>query len=290
MKNSRGRRLLASSALLVSGLAAAACSDDWAPHPHVALPAGQCPPAAQGQPTSPCFDVIADFETPYFAMVNGRSGGWFTYDDMSLNGPDGGPSPAAIQYAPGAEVVPAHQTFPPMSPSGKALHAQASAYPGSFGSGLGTNLHSVPNPGGYHAEPYDASRYDGVILWAKRGSTPGVSSSVRVQITTVATDSDYASHFGSGSPLYGATTKDARACDPNPGSTVRCDDDYSIVLSLLSDWGEPFKFTWSDLHQQGFGRVPPEGFSPKELITIKFTNAQGQAFDEWFDDIAFYKQ
>jgi hypothetical protein len=294
MKDLRGRPLFASVALLVSGLALVGCNDEWAPHPQVELPLVQCPSAAQALDIDGgmrhCFEIIADFDTGTFNYGSDRSGGWFSYDDHSL------PTDLAIHYTAGAAFDPTHQTFAPMAASSKALHASSDAYSGAFGSGLGTNMNSVadpPTPDGmahYHALPYDASRFDGIVLWAKRGSTSGVSSTVRVQITTVATDSDYAAHFGAGLAANGATMRDPRICDPNTPSTARCDDDYGKALTLLSDWGEPYKIPWSDLDQEGFGRVPPEGFQPSEIVTLKFTNKQGQAFDEWFDDIAFYKE
>jgi hypothetical protein len=346
MKALRERRRLSSSALLVSLLAVPACSDEWAPHPHVVLPASLCPDRANATrlPRN-CFDLIAEFDGDrVFAYSNGRSGGWFSYDDRSLDYPnDGGPSPRSVQFrppppdggtasSPGEPVTP-HETFPSRAPSVEALHARAGAYSGSFGSGVGTNFNSVLNIAtlkccqplvaeqntdmtmglgipedlrarefacdpvhscqpSYHAEGYDASQYDGIILWARRGSTPGVSSTVRIQITTVATDSNYATNYGAGLAETGAKGPDIRACNPNATSaaTGRCDDDYGKILTLLADWGEPYKIPWSDLIQEGFGRIPPEGFAPSEVVTIKFTNKQGQAFDEWFDDIALYKE
>jgi hypothetical protein len=313
MKNLRGRRAVAGVALFAAELAAVGCSDEWAPHPHVDLPAMACGTAGTADGgAGACYDLLADFDNSTYYQRNGRSGGWFSYDDKSLSAPDGAPGPLSIQFSPQATFDPSHQTFPGMAPSSEALHAFAGAYSGAFGTGLGINFNSQKNikpaccsdpavaasvcdpvhscQDSYHAQSYDASPYAGVILWVRRGATPDVSSSVRVQITTVATDSDYAKNYGSGLAETGAKGRDPLACDPNPGSTVRCDDDYGKVLTLLSDWSEPYKIPWSDLDQEGFGRIPPEGFQPREVVTIKFTNKQGQAFDEWFDDVALYKE
>src|SRR5262249_38300748 len=159
----------------------------------------------------------------------------------------------------------------------------AGSYSGSFGSGVGTNFNSVQNimpnccgtlnagdtspanlvalgacdpahlcAASYHAEGYDASEYDGIILRPRLGTTPGVSSRGRVQTTTVATDSTYALTFGAGLAETGAKGPDPRACNPNATSalTGRCDDDYGKILTLLADWGEPYKIPWADLIQE----------------------------------------
>ena len=63
MKILRERRLLPSSALFLSIAALAACSDEWAPHPHVALPASACAPGANStRLPGNCFDLIAEFD------------------------------------------------------------------------------------------------------------------------------------------------------------------------------------------------------------------------------------
>jgi hypothetical protein len=273
----------------------------------------QLPAAADAGASGPCYDLLADFDNSAYFGQNGRSGAWFSYDDKSLSALDGAPGPLSIQYSTKATFDPSHQTFPDMTtPSSVAMHAFAGAYSGSFGTGLGMNFNSKQNlkpaccldskidpavcdpvhtcKDSYHAERYDAHEYDGIMVWVRRGSMAGASSTVRVQVTTVATDSDYAKNYGAGLAETAAPGPDHLACDPNPGSALRCDDDYGKVLTLLSDWGDPYKIPWADLHQEGFGRIPPEGFQPSEVVTIKFTNKQGQSFDEWFDDVALYKE
>ena len=73
------------------------------------------------------------------------------------------------------------------------------------------------------------------------------------------------------------------------GETIGgCGDAFHLDIALADDW-RFYKMSFGELHQAGYGYAPPDGFDKKTIFSVVFTNLQGTEFDEWIDDIAFYK-
>jgi hypothetical protein len=67
-----------------------------------------------------------------------------------------------------------------------------------------------------------------------------------------------------------------------------CSDSFGTEVMLRTDW-PPYVISFDSLVQTGFGYRPPAGFDKANVIAVNFMNKEGAAFDQWIDDIAFYK-
>jgi len=83
------------------------------------------------------------------------------------------------------------------------------------------------------------------------------------------------------------TGSGGRCVDRPSGSSRRCNDAFHIDLALTDDW-RFYKIPFSDLHQAGYGFVPPAGFGKSSILSVGFMNVQGTTFNELIDDVAFY--
>lgn len=212
------------------------------------------------------FEVVAPVPTlpmPY-------SGGWYKYDDFTLDPPDGGPADAAPPM--GKQVVATEALPEPHptinGPSAHALHIYGGKY-ADWGAGVTGTLASDA--------PYDASAYAGIMFWAKKGN-PSASGAMTVAIPTT-----------NDQPLEGGICHDPET----PGKHDRCRDSFHVDLSLRPEW-KLYVIYFSDLAQAGWGYKPLGGFDKKVMIGIAFSNKGvtskgGDPFDEWIDDIAFVK-
>jgi hypothetical protein len=120
--------------------------------------------------------------------------------------------------------------------------------------------------------PFDANQFSGVVLWAKRGSAQA-SDVVELGLPTI--NDSFEFHICKSPPTMS-----------NPGDG--CSDDFRIHLKLTDDW-RVYQIPFSALRQLGFGYRPPNGFAKNAIIAVNFYNAPGVAFDEWIDDVGFYK-
>ena len=78
-----------------------------------------------------------------------------------------------------------------------------------------------------------------------------------------------------------------------PGKHDRCSDSFHLAITLRPDW-TLYIIAFSDLAQSGWGYKPLGGFDRRLATSIAFSNngvssKGGQPFDEWIDDVAFFK-
>ncbi|HMJ50871.1 MAG TPA: carbohydrate binding domain-containing protein [Polyangiaceae bacterium] len=109
--------------------------------------------------------------------------------------------------------------------------------------------------------PYDASKYDGISFWAKRGS--GSTGKVRLKVPDTNTDPD------------------GKVCSA-------CFNDFGKDLSLTEEWTK-FTVPFSEMRQLGGWGAPhpPHIESPKIYGVQWQVNQPGAAFDISIDDLQF---
>lgn len=169
---------------------------------------------------------------------------------------------------------------------------------GRLGWGAAIDLEFVrPPEKGEEVEepPFDASAYDGISFWVRRGSAASASAFI---LSVVDRQNE-----GTGNFIEGPTTPPHCGClqagptewscsrDPDKdfGTTFpdaqKCDA-YGAAVSLTDEWTfVPIPF--SGLRQKGFGFASPP-FDPSKLTRLQFLMTFGD-WDFWLDDIAFYK-
>jgi hypothetical protein len=137
------------------------------------------------------------------------------------------------------------------------------------------------NPNGNASTPYDASAWEGISFWIRRGSQPTETAflaSVQDLYTAappLPTD---------GGPTYVAycntmaAAPDAEKCDP-----------FGAAVLMTEEW-RFVKLPFALLQQKGFGVPSPTGkVDTKDLLGLQFSFAAGN-WDLWLDDIALYRQ
>lgn len=109
--------------------------------------------------------------------------------------------------------------------------------------------------------PYDASKYQGISFFAKKG--PGSTSKVRVKVSDKNTD-------------------------PDGGVCGACSNDFGMKLSLSEEW-QRFIVPFSALRQEsGWGNPRPRSVDPEAVFAVQFqVNEKGKPFDVWVDELAF---
>jgi endoglucanase len=110
--------------------------------------------------------------------------------------------------------------------------------------------------------PYDASKYEGVSFWAKRG--PGSTGKVRLKVPDDKTDPD------------------GKVCSA-------CFNDFGKDLSLTEEWTK-FTIPWAEMRQlSGWGAPHPPRINEKKIFGMQWQiNQPGAAFDIWIDDVEFF--
>lgn len=169
---------------------------------------------------------------------------------------------------------------------GHAFHLEgsniATCYDGKskkqgWGASLQITFNSNPMMSGMSLQPVDASAWDGISLWLRRGPKSNTTLLIAIQ------------------DVYSSPTSAADSCisaDPPVGmkpfpDAVKCDGFASGVL-LTSDW-RFVRLPFTKVKQKGFGRPSPLGELDTAALTgLQFTLAAGD-WDVWVDDIAFYK-
>lgn len=218
-------------------------------------PTGDFTPSAAsgaGTVTVSSGNLIDDMEAGTGSILanGGRVGAWFTYNDATA-GAQQTPT-AGAPFTPGAVAG-------ATSGSALAAHTQGSGFT-TWGAGMGFDLNTT----GASKGVYDVSSFTGVVLWAA-GVDPTTSAGLPLRIKVLTSGT--------------VPTAEGGACSTN------CGDDYGTTINLTNTWQE-FVIPFSSLAQEGWGAVV--AFSPSEAIGLQFQVAQGQAFDFWIDDIAFY--
>lgn len=180
------------------------------------------------------------------AVVEGRGGYWYTYVD------DGG---STVDPPAGA----AGGTFT-MSPGGANGSKFAARVHGTLGGGaivfgaMGVNLVDPK-------DVYDASRYQGIAFWAKKGA--GSAPKVRFKVPDGNTDEE-------------------------GGVCKECFNDFGVDLNLTDDWKQyvvPFR---SMKQMEGWGSPRPRALDRKKVYGLQWqASTPGATYDIWIDDIAF---
>ena len=152
---------------------------------------------------------------------------------------------------------------------------------GRLGWGAAIDVNLVPE-----GRTLDASEFDGVVFWAKRGtgpSKPTIVFSVADEFTS-----------GRGALEDPATGKLVR-CDTSDPSTTsmpvpdseKCDA-FGTAVTLVDDWTF-LKVPFVMLRQKGFGLPSPLGMlDVSKLVRFQFLRSSGD-WDVWVDNVAFYR-
>jgi hypothetical protein len=158
---------------------------------------------------------------------------------------------------------------------------------GRLGWGAALDLNFSPS--------FDASAWDGVALWVRRGSAASgeafVLSVIDQQNDAIGGDfmSDHAPGCGC---QQSDPTNNPRAwtCFKDPGSdfpdSKKCDA-FGAAVSLTDDWSF-VTIPFDRIKQKGFGAVSGP-FDPSLLKRLQFLLNFG-SWDFWLDDLSFYRQ
>ncbi len=187
-------------------------------------------------------------------LSNGE-GLWYVFHDGSADGVITPDTPRDTT----ARVVPVSL---PAARDGSLLGVHVVANDGfaAWGAGVGFNLNS---PDSSTRLPYDVSPYTGIVLWARAG-TGTVSLRLKLVTADIAPDTE-----------------------PGGECAENCSDAFGAALDLTEAWRE-YSVPFSTLTQQGWGTVPPNGFSPTTVLAVQLHADAGVAFDLWLDDVRFY--
>jgi endoglucanase len=109
--------------------------------------------------------------------------------------------------------------------------------------------------------PYDASKYEGISFWAKRG--PNSTGKVRLKVPDDNTDPD------------------GKVCSA-------CFNDFGKDLSLTEEWTK-YAISFADMRQlSGWGAPKPPRINEKKIYGVQWqVNQPGAQFDIWIDDLEF---
>jgi len=212
--------------------------------------------------------LISDFTTSTgIEPLDGRSGGWYFYGDSA-----GSWEPATTAGA----SIPPDMTMGACSPAG-SLHMKGTDF-SMWGAGMGTNF---KDPVGGVKQPYDASKYTGILFRAKAAMSV---SHMQVKFIDVNTDPEVAS---------------PKCMNLSNGNPENCSPYLVKDLTIPPDWKE-FKIAFADAIQDPYntGYVPTPDEAAKSMLTgvqIQINanyDASGTAspnnFDIWVDDVYFY--
>ncbi|MCX4244857.1 hypothetical protein [Paraliomyxa miuraensis] len=110
--------------------------------------------------------------------------------------------------------------------------------------------------------PYDASAYDGVAFFARRG--PDSASTIRLKVPDASTD-------------------------PDGGICTECFNDFGADVELEEEW-QQYVFPFDRLGQlAGWGSPRPGSIDASAIYGLQFqVNSPGASFDIWVDDVSFY--
>lgn len=212
-----------------------------------------CAASGEGPPPGE-EDLIDDLEDgdDAIAEANGRLGGWYTFNDMTVGGTQTPPETGFVPTAGGADG---------------SAYAAATSGKGftEWGAGMGFDLNNpeavgMTGPRG----TYDVTPYRGIAFYAK--------SNVPVRLAVATT---------------GVTaTTEGGLCTPSTTMGQECDDTHGANLSISSDWKE-FTLEFADLRQGGWGKVVP--FEPTDVMAVLFQVDKSLEFDFAVDNVRFYE-
>jgi hypothetical protein len=185
--------------------------------------------------------------------TDGRKGSWYTFNDAT----------AGATQTPAAKTPFTMTAIPASAPAPLAGHTMAA---NTFGSGFdawGAAMAFDFNNDGITYGSYDASKFQGVCLWARVGPKADAGGrTIRLRF------------------LDANTTPQGGVCDPSPSSGPnQCYDGFGADLALTPTW-QVFILPWSSLAQQGWGKVAP-AIAADKLYSLDFDTGASDAFDTW---------
>jgi hypothetical protein len=188
--------------------------------------------------------VINDFEL--------GTDGWFSYNDHT---------PGSFQEPPDDIYPIPTEELPSKSrcQSVYAIHVRAGGL-ADWGGGVGMKLVDRPT---------DASQFDGVAFWARKGPTSFPALRLNV--------SDVHTHEEGG-------VCDPKAPDKDP---KRCGDAFGGYVSLSQSW-QLFTIDFAEMRQGGWGMRAPS-FDLTRLYALSFQYQAGN-WDIFIDDVSFFKR
>ncbi|MEE9385542.1 MAG: hypothetical protein V3V08_19200 [Nannocystaceae bacterium] len=212
--------------------------------------------SGQSTPTpAPPGEMIDDMEDKDGAIleVSGRSGAWYTSNDESK---DGTQTPASDADFTMTELE------APREKSKYAARCQGSGFK-EWGAAFGFNLNE---PDGKDRGTYDASKYAGLVFWARNGEAGP-------QSFTLAFVDDQTDPQGGN-------------CDESKADD--CWDHFATSVKLTDKW-EQYEIEIADLKQGGWGKKF-DALHLNALYSVEFQNEAAVDFDIWIDDIAFTEE
>jgi len=136
--------------------------------------------------------------------------------------------------------------------------------------------------------PIDASQWDGLAFWVKKGAGPSQRALIVLAVDTFAANFQGATEPD---PLTGAPVSCVSADplqDPLPEPDSPKCDPFSAGVTLTDDWTfVPIRF--ADLRQKGFGVPAPDGLDLTKLLRIQFLVNAGD-WDFWLDDVSLFRE
>jgi hypothetical protein len=124
--------------------------------------------------------------------------------------------------------------------------------------------------------PMDASKFTGVMFWARKGETAGAAATLRLIVNDVTTHELGGVCDPAAKPTSGGAEGDA------------CWDGWMTERAMPSTW-TLVKVPFTVLKQGGFGKKG-EAIKPDQLYGLTFQMPNMAAFDFWIDDVSFYKE
>lgn len=177
--------------------------------------------------------------------------------------------------------------------STSALHLTASnvglcfGENGRLGWGAALDLNFAPS--------FDASEWEGVALWVRRGAGPS-NAAFTLSIIDQQNDAIGGDFMSDEAPGCGCKQTDPKheprawTCYKDPGAdfpdSKKCDA-YGAAVSLTDDWSL-VTIAFDGIKQKGFGAVSGP-FDASALKRLQLLMTEG-SWDYWVDDLSFYRR
>jgi hypothetical protein len=246
-------------------------------------------------PYDPCEDsaaleklMIADFETvPPPSGISFFTGSDGTGDELSPVPPNVFATALEAPKCPDIDAAP-----------GSGFHIMATGLD-AYGYSFGFNMLGLL-PGGDGGTSYDASSWDGLSMWVRKGPGPAPdkrsSSSFFASVADRFTDP-------SGAPLF--MGEETQLLLPSTGTYCAFDavdvngdtmpdpllsqcDKFGSGVGISTEW-RFFKVPFEGMRQRAFGRPSTQPSVDTRLLGLDF-GLDGENWDFWIDDLAFYRE
>jgi hypothetical protein len=244
-----------------------------------------------GQGTGPCEEsstlerlMIADFEgTPMASWFTG-SDGTAPLNQLSPPPPSVFTTPLEAPKCPEQDVA-----------AGSAFQILATGLQ-SYGYSFGFNTFTFPEAAG--AAYFDASTWDGLSMWVRKGEGPspearssssffaGVSERFTDPAGAVLFTPDEADLLLSTGTYCAYNAVDVTGDGVTDPTLSQCDR-FGSGIGIATEW-RFFKVPFSGMRQRAFGRPSAQSGVDTRIFGLDF-GLDGENWDFWIDDIAFYR-